>query len=192
MKFQKSTFPSLVVLTLLVFSACNAGPEATPPTDEGELPTVDEIDSTSEEENEENGEINEEDNDEEVASDPIVEVEVEEVAMEGGELPEPEYKSYTPDNYDELLGKESFVLSFHANWCSVCEGIKEDVLANLSDFPKGTKILEANFDTETELKAKYGIAVQSTLVIVDKEGNHVETLAAPNNKEIINAISATL
>ncbi|MBT4916808.1 hypothetical protein HON58_00025 [Candidatus Peregrinibacteria bacterium] len=62
----------------------------------------------------------------------------------------------------------------------------------MDTFPKGTKILKVNYDTETELKATYGITTQSIVVIVDAEGNAAETLAAPSNADIIAALEAVM
>lgn len=104
----------------------------------------------------------------------------------------PEYSAYSQEKYDELLGKKPFALFFHAPWCPTCRGMEKAITEELTTFPKGTKILKADFDTEKALKEKYGITVQSTVVIIDAEGKAVKTLAAPDNEELITELTATL
>jgi thiol-disulfide isomerase/thioredoxin len=103
-----------------------------------------------------------------------------------------QYIPYTQEMYDTLLTSEPFALFFHAEWCPTCRGMEEAILDEMDTFPKGTKILKVNYDTETELKATYGITTQSIVVIVDAEGNAAETLAAPSNADIIAALEAVM
>ncbi len=105
---------------------------------------------------------------------------------------EPVYEDFSQEKYEELKGSKPVVLFFHAEWCPTCKQIEGDVTTELSNFPKGTKILQADFDTENELKAEYDIVVQSTLVVLDADGNVVEKLAAPSNSEIISTINDSL
>ncbi|MBI4231787.1 thioredoxin family protein [Candidatus Peregrinibacteria bacterium] len=116
--------------------------------------------------------------------------------MEEGEthanLEDAQYVAFSDSLYKDLLGKEPFAIFFHASWCPTCQGLEKDINAELSSFPKGVKILKANFDTETELKYKYNIGAQSTFVIVDKDGEYVKTLVAPSNKELTSTLTALL
>jgi len=66
------------------------------------------------------------------------------------------------------------VLFFHAAWCPSCRGLNSDIEANMSAIPEGLNILKLNYDTETELKKKYGVTTQHTLVQVDKDGNLIK------------------
>ena len=102
------------------------------------------------------------------------------------------YIPYNEKAYNDVLGSESFVLFFHAEWCPTCRGMEEAILNEMETFPGGTKILKADYDTETELKKTYGITTQSIIVIVDKDGNATETLAAPSNADIIAALKKVM
>jgi len=51
--------------------------------------------------------------------------------------------------------------------------LKSDIESNLSNIPSGTTILSADYDTYTDLKKKYGVTTQHTLVQVDKDGNQI-------------------
>jgi len=66
------------------------------------------------------------------------------------------------------------VLFFHASWCPSCRGLNSDIEANVGSIPKGVSILKTDYDKETELKKKYGVTYQHTLVQVDKDGNLIK------------------
>lgn len=150
-----------------------------------------------------NGEEVVADNSQEVteATDALVEKEnIQEVANQQIEQKEqvaevaqkPKYTAYSQSQYDALLGKKPFALFFHAPWCHICRGMEEDILANLSSFADGTVILKADYDTETELKKKYGIRSQSVIVLIDASGKVVETLVAPTSTELKSSFAGIL
>ncbi len=66
------------------------------------------------------------------------------------------------------------VLFFHASWCPSCRGLNSSIEANLKSIPEGVTILKTDYDKETELKKKYGVTYQHTLVQVDKDGNMIK------------------
>lgn len=66
------------------------------------------------------------------------------------------------------------VLFFHASWCPSCRGLNSDIESNSSAIPEGLSILKLDYDRETELKKKYGVTTQHTLVQVDKDGNLIK------------------
>jgi thiol-disulfide isomerase/thioredoxin len=83
------------------------------------------------------------------------------------------YEAYSPE---KLARAETgdVVLFFHASWCPSCRGLNSDIEANLSSIPEGISILKTDYDTSTELKKKYGVTYQHTLVQVDKDGNMIK------------------
>lgn len=66
------------------------------------------------------------------------------------------------------------VLFFHASWCPSCRGLNSDIESNRSSIPEGVSILKVDYDKETELKKKYGVTYQHTLVQVDKDGTLIK------------------
>ena len=54
-------------------------------------------------------------------------------------------------------------------WCTTCKGL--DTALNTADLPDGLTILKTDYDKETDLKKKYGVTTQHTLVQVDAQGN---------------------
>ena len=84
-----------------------------------------------------------------------------------------QYRNYSSDSYDQLLGKKPFALFFHANWCSSCRSQEKIIQQNLASLPVDFTILRVNFDTETELKKKYSVAMQSIVIVFDETGKEV-------------------
>ena len=60
------------------------------------------------------------------------------------------------------------IIFFYAPWCPECRAFKEAIQAET--IPDGTQILEADFDSSTDLKKKYGVTLQSSFVRVDNSG----------------------
>ena len=60
------------------------------------------------------------------------------------------------------------VVFFYAPWCPECRAFKQAI--NGEPLPDGVQILEADFDSSTDLKKKYGVTLQSTFVRVDTAG----------------------
>ncbi len=83
------------------------------------------------------------------------------------------YTAYTAEKI-AMAETGDVVLFFHASWCPSCRGLSADIEANLSAIPDGVTILKVDYDKETELKKKYGVTTQHTLVQVDKDGTLIK------------------
>lgn len=94
------------------------------------------------------------------------------------------YESYSSD---KLARAETgdVVLFFHASWCPSCRLLNTEIESNVNSIPEGVSILKLNFDTETELKKKYGVTSQHTLVQVDKDGNMIKKWSGGDLNNII-------
>lgn len=94
-------------------------------------------------------------------------------AMEGeAMMKKGSYEPYGPEKL-AMANDGKVVLFFRASWCPTCRGLDANIRANLGSIPEGVTILDLNYDTETELKQKYGVTYQHTLVQVDAEGNQI-------------------
>lgn len=82
------------------------------------------------------------------------------------------------DYRDGILQQSSGqrVLFFHAPWCPQCrsieKGIKEDGV------PDGFTVIKVDYDSNQELRKKYGVTIQTTFVKVDAQGNGTGTYVA--------------
>ena len=95
------------------------------------------------------------------------------------------YSEFNQEVYDNKLGKEPIALYFHADWCPTCKQLEERVLNNISSFPEETQILKTDFDTEKELRKKYNVTTQTTIIVLNANGEVVESLLNPSNAKLI-------
>ena len=70
----------------------------------------------------------------------------------------------------DLAKKYTTVYLFAATWCPTCRASYKDIVANHAKFPADFRLIYVNYDTEKELKAKYGVMYQDTLVSIDGNG----------------------
>lgn len=68
------------------------------------------------------------------------------------------------------------IVYFHANWCPQCRALDADIQAK--GVPAGVTIFKVNYDTEHDLRNKYGVNLQTTLVKIDDQGNFIEKYIA--------------
>jgi thioredoxin 1 len=82
------------------------------------------------------------------------------------------YEAYSPEKI-ALANTGKVVLFFHASWCPTCRTLDADIKANAHEIPNDVTILDIDYDNSTELKRKYGVTYQHTLVQVDGKGNMI-------------------
>lgn len=80
------------------------------------------------------------------------------------------------------------VLFFHAVWCPTCKAANMDLTANTGKIPSDVVVFKTDYDSERELKAKYGITYQHTYVQVDVAGNAVTKWNGGGVNEILRNI----
>lgn len=160
----------IVAVGLVAFAGCSKAIEKTQDPISEKPKTVSEVEKTKDVE-EPTGEIKE------------VIAENDQVAL---------YTDFTQERYAELLGKKPFAIFFHASWCPDCVNLEKQIKKNIENLPKETIILKANYDTENKLKQDYGITIQSTVVVVDKNGKAMPTLFGPSFDDLKTAIEQSL
>ncbi len=99
-------------------------------------------------------------------------------------------KPSTPELVEEI-GQESYVdyselalanasengravLFFKANWCSTCSALDKELINETGELPEDVTVLKLNYDKEKELKKKYKVIIQHTLVQVDENGEELK------------------
>ena len=82
------------------------------------------------------------------------------------------YEAYDPSKLAYAKDGD-VILFFNASWCPTCRALDKDIKQNISSIPSGVTILNVNYDNSTDLKKKYGVTYQHTLVQVDANGNMI-------------------
>lgn len=98
----------------------------------------------------------------------------------GVDLSAGSYEAYDASKL-AMAANGDVILFFHAPWCPSCRGLDADIEKNLSNIPAGTHILKVDYDLATDLKKKYGVVRQHTLVQVNEAGEKINTLTGLTN-----------
>ena len=80
------------------------------------------------------------------------------------------YITYSAEALSTATGKR--ILYFHAPWCPQCQEL--DASIKKGPIPDGVTIIRTDFDSNQELRKKYGVTQQTTLVLIDENGNLVK------------------
>lgn len=85
------------------------------------------------------------------------------------------YKDYTESNLLSSERNGKTVLFFAATtWCSNCIALEKEIKAHLNELPKDVTILKVDYDNDKKMKAKYGVTVQTTLILLDSNGKEIK------------------
>lgn len=98
------------------------------------------------------------------------------------------YQAYSESFAGSALKEgKKVAIFFHASWCPNCQALDETIKASLSQIPANTLILKADYDTETALKQKYGVTIQTTVVTLKSDGSLDKKILGPKSvAEILN------
>jgi thiol-disulfide isomerase/thioredoxin len=80
------------------------------------------------------------------------------------------YVEYTESEVANAAG--NIVLFFHATWCPSC--VSADKKISSEEIPSDLVVLKTDYDSNTDLRKKYGVTSQHTFVQVDSEGNLIK------------------
>ncbi len=81
-------------------------------------------------------------------------------------------------------------LFFHASWCPICRTLDSDILA--SGVPADVTIIKVDYDSRQDLRQKYGVTQQTTIVEVDAAGNGLQNYVAYNDPTLQTVLDAML
>jgi len=82
------------------------------------------------------------------------------------------YVEYSPEAFAAAEGQRRAIF-FYASWCPTCRPSDAEFRSETSRIPEDVVLFRANYDTETELKERYGVTYQHTFVQVDGNGGAV-------------------
>lgn len=84
------------------------------------------------------------------------------------------YQDYSADLLSKTGGTK--LLFFHAPWCPQCFALDESI--KNSNIPDGVTVFKVDYDTNQDLRKKYGVTIQTTVVKLDEAGK-VEKKSIP-------------
>ncbi len=83
------------------------------------------------------------------------------------------YTTYSSAGVDSALASgKKVALFFHASWCISCKELHQ-TLSN-ETIPSDVVVFKVDYDSSTELKKKYGVTGQHTIVTLDANKNKVK------------------
>ena len=74
---------------------------------------------------------------------------------------------------------EHILLFFHATWCPSCRALDTDIVKNAANIPAGVEIYKVDYDTSVELKRKYGVTTQHSIIEINKSGEAESSISHP-------------
>lgn len=108
-------------------------------------------------------------------------VDMETSADDSSEMPTNQIVAGEPGRYqiyteDKLVMAETgdVLLFFRADWCPTCRALDKDIREHSGEIPTDLTILGIDYDNSSDLKQKYGVTYQHTLVQVDSKGNLIK------------------
>lgn len=86
-----------------------------------------------------------------------------------------------PDTYKN----HKRIYFFRTDWCFICKVIAAEARANLTLTPENVAIIEVDFDTQIDLRNKYGVTSQTTFVQVATDDTKLGQWHAQNFREAV-------
>ena len=80
------------------------------------------------------------------------------------------------------------MLFFHASWCLQCRSLDEQLRAEGA--PDGLTVFKVDYDSRTDLRQKYGVTLQTTVVFVDDSGQLVSSSVLYEDPSIASLVAA--
>ncbi len=90
------------------------------------------------------------------------------------------YEAYAAEKLS-LAKNHKLILFFKADWCPSCVTADKSFNKDFASIPKDLAILKVSYDTETELRKKYGVTVQHTFVQVNEQGDLISKWVGGNS-----------
>lgn len=96
------------------------------------------------------------------------------------------YVDYTDDVIATTAGQK--VLFFHASWCPQCRALDEEL--RTQGVPDGLTVIKVDYDSMTELRQRYGVTLQTTVVYVDDAGEMLSSAVIYDEPSVASLVAA--
>lgn len=98
------------------------------------------------------------------------------------------YIDYEEDIVTNTAGTK--LLFFHAPWCPQCRALEADIKNN--GVPSGVTIIKVDYDSNQQLRQRYGVTLQTTIVRVSDTGELIEKFVAYDDPTLAAVIENVL
>lgn len=116
-----------------------------------------------------------------VSSEPSATVDADASASTAGS-----YVEYSDGAIEATPGAKA--LFFHADWCPQCRSLDEDLEARGA--PDGLTVFKVDYDSRTDLRQKYGVTLQTTIVFVDDAGEKISSSVLYDDPSVDSLVAA--
>ncbi|UWF78299.1 MULTISPECIES: thioredoxin family protein [Microbacterium] len=96
------------------------------------------------------------------------------------------YRDYDDGAIEAVSGTK--VLFFHASWCPQCRALDEELRS--AGVPDGMTVFKVDYDDRVDLRQKYGVTRQTTVVYVDDEGRKLSSAVLYDDPSIASLLAA--
>ena len=96
------------------------------------------------------------------------------------------YVDYADGVIEQTAGAK--VLFFHAPWCPQCRKLDEELLS--AGAPEGLTIFKVDYDSRSDLRQRYGVTLQTTVVFVDDTGAPISSTVLYDDPSIASLLAA--
>lgn len=96
------------------------------------------------------------------------------------------YLDYSDGIIEQTVGPKA--LFFHASWCPNCRQLDEQLRAEGA--PEGLTVFKVDYDSRTDLRQKYGVTLQTTVVFVDDAGQAISSSVLYDDPSIASLTAA--
>lgn len=96
------------------------------------------------------------------------------------------YVDYSDGIIERTVGPK--VLFFHASWCTQCRKLDEQIRAEGA--PDGLTVFKVDYDSRSDLRQKYGVTLQTTVVFVDDAGELISRSVLYEDPSIASLVAA--
>lgn len=99
------------------------------------------------------------------------------------------YLDYNESDVKSALAEgKKVALFFHATWCPSCAGLDKDIKNAMSRLPENSVVFKVDYDSSMELKQKYAVVSQHTIVLIDKDMEMIEKSMWANFDKLVSML----
>ena len=96
------------------------------------------------------------------------------------------YVEYADGIIEQTAGAK--VLFFHAPWCPQCRKLDDQLVAEGP--PDDLTVFKVDYDSRSDLRQKYGVTLQTTVVFVDDAGQPISSTVLYDDPSIASLVAA--